>query len=401
MRQTQFDREIVAEQIGLKNRVSIWKASYFGCFSLAVMGMFWSERGYDKPLRVLPPAVHQVGAKQSADSKPIFEQHFFEPIPTAPSVHASTITCLGDGGMMAAWFGGTREGAKDVSIYGSTWNSSTRSWGTPSVIVDADVARRELGRYVKKLGNPVLYCDQSGRIWLYFVKVSVGGWSGSSVSWKYSDDGGVTWSESQRFISSPFLNISNLVRSVPLEMSDGSLLLPVYHEFLTKYGEILHLSPDGELIAKYRMGNSVGALQPTLVSVDDQTILAFHRRTGDIAPRVYTNRSGDGGRTWSDIRPTDLQNPNASVAVVRRNNGGFLMALNASETERLQLSLAISDDGNDWRIVKTFPAIANGLESSYPTLIKSVDGNYHLTYTWGREKICHILFNDSWLEQSP
>jgi len=94
-----------------------------------------------------------------------------------------------------------------------------------------------------------------------------------------------------------------------------------------------------------------------------------------------------------------LPNPNSSVAVVSRGDGGLLMALNASETERLELSLATSNDGEHWRIIKTFPAIANDLESSYPTLIHAADGTYHLTYTWGREKICHMRFNDAWLEQ--
>jgi len=398
MRLSPLDRNAIARTIASSRAVILLKVSYFGCFSLAVIGMFWGQPTAGKPAGLLTVEVQRDAAIDSINLTPLYEQRFFEPIPAAPSVHASTITHLPGGGLMAAWFGGSREGAKDVSIYGSHWNKSTGKWDTPTVIVDAGGSSRELDRYVKKLGNPVLYCDQAGRVWLYYVTVSLGGWSGSSITLKYSDDGGVKWSDSRRLISSPFLNISNLVRSVPLELSDGSILLPVYHEFLYKYGEILHLSTDGELIAKYRMGNSTGALQPTLVGSDGQTILAFHRREGDLQPRVLANRSDDCGRTWSDTQPIELPNPNASVAVVRRGDGGFLMALNASETERLELSLAVSDDGKDWRVVKTFPAIDNGLESSYPTLILADDTTYHLTYTWGREKICHVRFNDSWLE---
>jgi len=398
MRLAPLDRNAVAGRIASSETATLLKVSYFGCLSLAVIGMFWHQPSARKPARSVTVVVQRDGALKSINLTPLYEQRFFESIPAAPSVHASTITQLAGGGMMAAWFGGSREGAKDVSIYGSHWNDATGCWDTPSVIVDAGGSSRELDRYVKKLGNPVLYCNQSGRVWLYYVTVSLGGWSGSSVTLKYSDDGGVTWSDSRRLISSPFLNVSNLVRSVPLELSDGSILLPVYHEFLYKYGEILHLSTDGELIAKYRMGNSTGALQPTLVGLDGQSILAFHRREGDLQPRVLANRSDDCGRTWSNVQPIGLPNPNASVAVVRRGNGGFLMALNASETERSELSLAVSDDGKDWRVVKTFPAIDNGLESSYPTLILADDATYHLTYTWGREKICHVHFNDSWLE---
>lgn len=301
---------------------------------------------------------------------------------------------------MASWFGGTREGAKDVSIFGSRWNAEKSGWDTPFEIVDAESSARELGRYIRKVGNPVLYCSSSGRLWLFYVTVSVGGWSGSSVNVKYSDDGGRVWSKSSRLITSPFMNISTLVRSLPLEMDDGSLMLPVYHEFLEKYGEVVQIAPDGEVVAKYRMGNSVGALQPTLSILDEDSLLAFHRRAGGETPRVLMNRSHDAGLTWSDTQAINLPNPNASVAVINRNGRGFLMALNASETERAELSLAISDDGVHWRTVKTFPPIEDELESSYPTLIKSSDGNYHLTYTWGRRRICHVRFNDSWLEQS-
>ncbi len=36
-----------------------------------------------------------------------------------PSCHASTVVALKNGDLMAAWFGGTAEGAPDVAIWGS------------------------------------------------------------------------------------------------------------------------------------------------------------------------------------------------------------------------------------------------------------------------------------------
>lgn len=377
------------------------KAGYGGCVALAALGLW--EKGPSTGLasRMTAASATPGGTANAASPSPMFEERFLASTPEAPSVHASSITCLRDGRMFAAWFGGTREGARDVSVYGAHWDSEADAWKTPCVIVDAAMASRELGRAVKKVGNPVVYYDQSGRLWLFYVTVSLGGWSGSSVSVKHSDDGGAVWSESRRIISSPFLNFSTLVRAVPLELADGSLLLPVYHEFLAKYSEILHLSSAGELIAKYRMGTSVGALQPTIAAIDERALWAFHRRDSDSIPRVLANRSLDGGRTWSDTMPIDLPNPNASVAVIPRTQQGLLMALNASETDRTEISLATSDDAANWRVIKTLPGLSNGLESSYPTLIKAYDGVYHLTYTWGRQRICHIRFNDAWLEQTP
>lgn len=329
----------------------------------------------------------------------IFEQRFFESVAEAPSVHASTITQLPDGGYLAAWFGGSREGARDVCIYVSHWEAGSASWGTPRVVVHVKSASDELGRYIKKLGNPVLHCDRGGRVWLYYVTVSLGGWSGSSVSVKHSDDLGATWGRSKRLISSPFLNISTLVRSVPIDMEDGGVVLPVYHELLAKFGESLHLSRDGEVIRKTRTSWGIDSLQPTFVADGRERLIAYYRRGGGGVPRkVLMNESLDSGQTWTELRATELPNPNASIAVVRRHNGGFLMALNADETDRDELSLAVSDDGIRWRIAKTLAPAENGLESSYPKLIRASDGTYRMTYTNGREKIADVRFNDVWLD---
>ena len=39
-----------------------------------------------------------------------------------------------------------------------------------------------VNRYIRKLGNPVVTRDAAGRIWLFYVSVSVGGWSGSAIN---------------------------------------------------------------------------------------------------------------------------------------------------------------------------------------------------------------------------
>ncbi len=360
----------------------------------AVVGLLYNRPGTAAPLRV---ELTNQAAVKSPETAAVFWQTRLEPVAGAPSVHAATLTQLPNGDLLAAWFGGSREGAKDVSIYAATWNHQTERWGPARRLVDADEASRELGRYVKKLGNPVLHCDRNGRTWLYYVTVSLGGWSGSSISVKYSDDGGYSWSESDRLVTSPFLNISTLVRCLPLELDNGEQLLPVYHELLTKYGELLHLSADGKLIDKYRMGTG-SSLQASVVAQDEQRLLAFHRSQGTPAARVLANRSADGGVTWNDVATLDLPNPNSAISVARRPGGGYVMALNASETQRQALSLAVSMDGRDWRVTRTLPVHPTGLESSYPTLLVGDCGRYHLVYTWGREQICHTYFNDAWLE---
>jgi predicted neuraminidase len=347
---------------------------------------------------VVPIAADELDIITSAEQSPSFTRHFFDAVPEAPSVHASTITMLPDGGLLAAWFGGTREGASDVSIYQSCFNRQTRSWAKPSVVTNRSQASRELGRHVKKLGNPVLFADCSGRIWLYFVTVSVGGWSGGSISVKFSDDQGETWSAARRLITSPFLNVSTLVRATPIALEDGGLLLPVYHECLCQFGELLRLDATGRLIHKYRMNSGGDLLQPTLAPISATELLAFYRRGARTEPELFFNRSTDVGQTWSELKPTNLPNPNASVAVIRTHGGNFLMSFNPSELSREQLAIASSSDGENWQVLEIMEAGAPGQEFSYPTLICGQPGVYHLTYTWNREKICHVTFNDAWVE---
>ncbi|HBJ37073.1 MAG TPA: hypothetical protein DDZ51_20435, partial [Planctomycetaceae bacterium] len=168
----------MVNQIAASNAAVLLKASYLGFFSIATVGMLNGPPFAGRASLLLPAAnsqTEQTSAVEPGDSSPLYERQFLESHPDAPSVHASTITQLRDGRMMAAWFGGSREGGKDVSIYGAFWNVQTETWDTPSVIVDAQSAGRELGRYIKKVGNPVLYCDRSGRVWLYYVTVSLGG----------------------------------------------------------------------------------------------------------------------------------------------------------------------------------------------------------------------------------
>jgi predicted neuraminidase len=59
----------------------------------------------------------------------------------------------------------------------------------------------------------------------------------------------------------------------------------------------------------------------------------------------------------------------------------------------------------DWRIVKILDqqqdaSDANRYQFSYPWMLRTSDGVFHLLYTWNRTRIKHIEFNQSWLDQA-
>jgi predicted neuraminidase len=335
----------------------------------------------------------------TTDSAPLGELHGETRIVSSdspPSVHSATAIEISGGRIRAFWYGGSREGASDVAIYSAVFEPSSSSWGPQEIATTREATARDLGRYVKKLGNPVVARDSRGRLWLFYVSVSVGGWSGSAVNYRLSEDEGATFGPARRIVASPFLNLGTLVRGPAVPFEDGTLGLPVYHELLGKFGELLRLSPDGELLDKTRLSKGRSSLQPAVVPLGRLEAVAFLRSSGFSPKRVLSVRTDDGGHSWSDLAPTELLNPDASVAALRISTGEVLIAFNDSEVDRSNLKLAVSrDGGRSFTVLLTVEAPggdASSRELAYPWLLESSDGAIHLLYSWNRDRIVHVRY---------
>jgi len=62
------------------------------------------------------------------------------------------------------------------------------------------------------------------------------------------------------------------------------------------------------------------------------------------------------------------------------------------------LNAAISDDGINWKPVALLENDTKGSEFSYPAVIQSDDGMIHITYTWNRKLIRHIVIDPGLIE---
>src|SRR5690606_2467347 len=184
-----------------------------------------------------------------------------------------------------------------------------------------------------------------GRLWLFYVSVSLGGWAGSAINSMYSDDSGESWSEPRRLISSPFFNISTLVRNAPVFHQDGSIGLPIYHEFLGKFPEYLYLDSEGRIIDKYRIAGGDNSLQPSVVALDENKALALLRNADDISGRVLASFTNDRGQSWSPPVAMAPWNPDSAVAAVGEGgeDADVLVALNDLQDGRFRLSLYHAD----------------------------------------------------------
>ncbi|MFA5632128.1 MAG: sialidase family protein [Porticoccaceae bacterium] len=401
--------------------------------------------------RVAPFSVAAVpsGAPTAAADAPRIESYFASST-FHRHVHSASISPLSDGGLIAAWFAGSREGAHDVNIHAARFDAENRSWGDEFRLISREATERMLQRNIRKLGNPVIALAPDDRLWLFYVSVSLGGWAGSAINTMYSDDDGATWSQPRRLITSPFFNISTLVRNPPVFHSDGSIGLPIYHEFLGKFAEYLYLGPDGEIVDKFRISSGDHSLQPAIVPLSDDSAVALLRNAGMAHGKVLASFTRDRGQSWSEHVAVDPWNPNSAVAAVNEGDGDILVALNDLQDGRFRLSLYHADqDLQHWRPVAVMDESPTGEERvaedvymqtlsaryqdvapepretpshleqlrselrrrachqgpqcefkyEYPTLIRAPNGFFHLVYSWNNTLIKHVVFNRAWVEQ--
>lgn len=325
----------------------------------------------------------------------------------APSVHAASLIALKDGGVRAFWFAGSREGAPDVVINTSVFDPRASRWSAPTVVMDRVGAEKGLSRYIAKLGNPVPARMADGRMQLFFVTVSIGGWAGSSISSVISDDEGLTWGQSQRLISSPLINLSTLVKSPAMLFADGRLGLPAYHEWIGRFGEFLRIDAS-QVIDKRRMSSGRGAIQPVVFSDGPQDASAFFRQTRSSSQpkQIPVSETKDAGQSWAVTKDLEIPNPNSALAALTLANGTRLMVLNNIEAGRYRLVMLMREANSaQWQVIQVLEddeSLANDQrrEFSYPYLISANGEDAHLAYTWDRKKIKHVYFPAAWFKHA-
>jgi predicted neuraminidase len=320
---------------------------------------------------------------------------------SALKAHAATITAT-DHDLATYWYGGSVEGAHDVQVFQATFADNI--WSEPRAVVGPEKVQSDLSRYVRKIGNPAVLYWPDGRTWLFFVSVSVGGWGGSSINLLESEDGGETWGKVRRLITSPFLNVSTLVRNSPVFYTDGSIGLPVYHEFLGKFGEILRIDPDGRILGKIRLSKGKHSLQPVIIPTSKTTAIGLMRYAGTPPMRLLQFKTTDGGNSWSTASKLSVQNPNSAVDAIHIGDGRILAAINNSTMSRASLHLAISSQGQDWNVFHELESedvspVSHAYEYSYPSITRDKAGTYHLLYSWNHSHIKHVSFNEAWLNK--
>jgi predicted neuraminidase len=313
----------------------------------------------------------------SSLSAEILEEFVFENPPFA-SCHASTIAETASGKLLCAYFAGSKEGAKDVGIWLSV--RTAEGWSPPRLIAnDCDVP----------CWNPVLFTLPSGEILLFYkIGLSPTSWSGAI---KRSLDEGVSWSS----IESLPAGIIGPVKNKPLLLKNGTMLCGSSIETWRRWGCWIDITKDqGKTWSKSTpinlKENVMGIIQPTLF-FDQKGKLHLLARSYDLGS-ICSAISEDAGKTWTEAIPTNLPNPNSAIDAVQLHHGQILLVYNHSYTERTPLNIALSDDGGaHWRSSLVLENAAG--EYSYPSVIQTKDNRVHITYTFNRTHIKHVVLD--------
>lgn len=300
-----------------------------------------------------------------------------------PSCHASTIAQT-PSGLVAAWFGGTREGHADVGIWLSRHDG--KSWSAPAEVANGIESPEK--RY--PCWNPVLFRPKDGPLMLFYkVGPSPSKWWGMLIT---STDDGRTWGKPDRLPE----GILGPIKNKPAQLADGTILCPTSSEHA---GWRVHFerTPDlGKTWTKTEPindGKAIGAIQPSILFMPGGQLMALGRsRQG----KLWQSFSADQGRTWSEMKLTALPNPNAGTDAVTLKDGRHVLVYNHTPKGRTPLNVAISADGQTWQAALVLEHEPG--EYSYPAVIQSADGLLHITYTWKRQRVKHVVVDVSKVE---
>jgi len=316
-------------------------------------------------------------AAADADGAGIVQDEFLYETAPFPQCHASTIAQSGDGTLVAAWFGGTREKNPDVGIWVS--RCVEQRWTAP-VEVATGVQSPEL-RY--PCWNPVLFQPRQGPLLLFYkVGPSPSTWWGML---KTSEDQGQTWSAARRLPE----GILGPIKNKPVELPSGRILCGSSTEHAGWRVQFEWTEDGGQTWAKAEPEHDpaqIGAIQPGLLLHPDGVVQAVGRSQQG---KIWDTWSRDQGATWSPLRLLDLPNPNSGLDAVTLADGRHLLVYNHTSRGRSPLNVAVSSDGQRWQAALVLEQQPG--EYSYPAVIQSQDGLVHITYTWKRQRIKHVV----------
>lgn len=304
--------------------------------------------------------------------------------PPFKECHASTILEVTPGKRLIAYFGGTREGHKDVAIWLS--EEENGKWKQPVEMANGII--NDTLRY--PTWNPVLFKANEGKVFLFYkVGPSPRDWWGMV---RTSMDNGKTWTAPVKLPD----GVLGPIKNKPIQLADGTILAPSSTE--TRESWKVHIEKSTDLGATWQiipvdMQTEFNVIQPSILTYANNKLQILCRSRHDRVVQAY---SDDNGKTWGSLSKTDVLNPNSGTDAVTLKNGWQLLVYNPTirgkewSNGRGKLNVAVSKDGTQWTDIAV---LENGTteEYSYPAVIQAKDGKVHITYTYDRKNVKYVV----------
>ena len=315
----------------------------------------------------------------------IAKQELLFTAPPFRQCHASTLVEVAKNRFLVACFGGSQESNPDVAI----WLTTIAKGGISAPQRVADGVVSDTLRY--PTWNPVLFRVRGGGLLLFYkVGPNPRQWWGLV---KTSPDGGRSWSAAQRLPP----GVLGPIKNKPVQLADGTILAPssveeadgrwkIHLEKSTDQGQTWQVQPVDN-------ASPLDVIQPSILTYPHHRLQLLCRSKQG---RLVQAWSPDDGASWGPLSQTTLPNPNSGTDAVTLRNGTQLLVYNPAGpgkdwfNGRSQLRVAQSADGQDWYDVAV---LENGTteEYSYPAIIQAQDGRVHITYTYNRQNIKHVV----------
>jgi len=288
-------------------------------------------------------------------------------------------------GLVASWFGGTKERNPDVCI----WVSRKVNGKWTEGINVANGIQNDTLRY--PCWNPVLYQIPKGDLMLFYkIGPSPSTWKGYL---KTSKDGGITWS-AQQALPEGYLGP---IKNKPV-LIGKNLFCPTSTEGKGGWNIHFEVTPDfgktWKQITVAKGPDSLEGIQPSILKHKDGRLQILARSRNRA---VLESWSSDQGMTWTPLAKTSLPGNNSGTDAVTMKDGRQVLVYNhvlppgkLAKGARTPLNVSVSKDGKTWYaalILEDSPIS----QYSYPSVIQTSDGMLHFIYTWRRLRIKHAV----------
>lgn len=343
---------------------------------------------------------------QAADPAILTTEYIYDTGPY-PQIHATTIAETPTG-LVSAWFGGTHEKNPDVGIRVSRQLPDGK-WSESIEVANGIQHTRTDGTVVRHpTWNPVLFQPKDGPLMLFYkAGPTPQTWWGMLTT---SMDGGKTWEQPRRLPE----GILGPVKNKAVQLADGSILCPTSEEspaaqkgdketWSVHFERTRDLGRTWERTPPLHDGKTIQAIQPSILFLGGDKLLALGRSRQD---KVFEIRSDDGGKTWGEMKLGSLPNNNSGTDAVTLADGTHLIIYNHIAGtpgkwggKRTPLNLATSKDAQTWNAALVLESDPG--EYSYPAIIQTKDGLVHITYTWKRQKVKHVVVDPAKLITKP